>query len=275
MFSRPEWEMIAILRLKSAYSRVPQCDKPRTINKSLGGIIPLLNNQRGKNNITGADQCADHKGKAFLLETPKREQGTKTSRLCWPALIALALLLAACEVTPGVDEQASSTNVQSLAAAPELPDTSDIKLEPGDKLHVMVYGEDSITGNYQVDTRGYLALPLAGSVKAAGLTPPELEKALNTRFRKTALHNPKVTVEVMSFRPFYVLGEVQKPGEYSYRAGLNVLSAIAIAGGATYRASTSEVLIQRAGTSTLKKFPQSPSVAVMPGDLVRVPESIF
>jgi SLBB domain len=70
----------------------------------------------------------------------------------------------------------------------------------------------------------------------------------------------------MSFRPFYVLGEVQKPGEYPYRAGLNVLSAIAIAGGATYRASTSEVHIQRAGTTNLQKFAQSPTVAIMPGD---------
>ena len=118
-----------------------------------------------------------------------------------------------------------------------------------------------------------MALPLAGSVKAAGLTPPELERVLEKGF--TSLRNPRVTVEVMTFRPFYVLGEVQKPGEYPYRSGLNVLSAIAIAGGATYRASTREVLVQRAGTSTLQKFPQSPTVAIMPGDLVRVPETIF
>jgi protein involved in polysaccharide export with SLBB domain len=72
-----------------------------------------------------------------------------------------------------------------------------------------------------------------------------------------------------------VLEEVQKPGEYPYRAGLNVLSAMAIAGGATYRASTSEVYIQRAGTTNLQKFPQSPTIAIMPGDLVRVPETIF
>ena len=118
-----------------------------------------------------------------------------------------------------------------------------------------------------------MALPLAGSVKAAGLTPPELEGALAVRFK--SLRNPKVTVEVLTFRPFFVLGEVQKPGEYPYRPGLNVLSAMAIAGGAIYRASTREVLIQRAGTSTLQKFPQSPTVTVMPGDLVRVPETIF
>ena len=166
----------------------------------------------------------------------------------------------------------SSANEQSLAAA---PNTSELKLEAGDKIHITVYGEDNLTGDYKVGTGGYVALPYVGSVKAAGLTPPELESALEARFRKKALRSPKVTVEVMTFRPFYVLGEVQKPGEYPYRAGLNVLSAMAIAGGATYRASTSEVLIQRAGTATLQKFPQSPTVAIMPGDLVRVPESIF
>jgi protein involved in polysaccharide export with SLBB domain len=197
----------------------------------------------------------------------------RSSRLSWPALAALALLLAACGATS--DLGVGPTNEQSLAAAPDLPKTSEIRLEAGDKIRVTVFGEDKLTGDYQVDTGGYVALPLAGSVKAAGLTPPELERALETRFAKTYLRNPKVTVEVMTFRPFYVLGEVQKPGEYPYRAGLNVLSAIAVAGGATYRASTSEVLIQRAGTTKLQKFPQSPTITVMPGDLVRVPERFF
>jgi polysaccharide export outer membrane protein len=185
------------------------------------------------------------------------------------ALAAFAVVLTGCGATSDIG------GVQSFADTPALPNTAEIKLEAGDKLHIIVYGEDNITGNYQVDTGGYVALPLAGSVKAAGLTPPQLEKTLAAVFSKTSLKQPRVTVEVMSFRPFYVLGEVQKPGEYPYRAGLNVLSAIAIAGGATYRASTSEVLIQRAGMRTLQKFPQSPEVAVMPGDLVRVPESIF
>ena len=186
------------------------------------------------------------------------------SRRTWPAVAALALLLTGC--SPTLDPN-------SFAAAIDAPDRSELRLEAGDKIHVTVYGESELTGDYQVNTGGYVALPLAGSVKAAGLTPPELERALAVRFK--SLRNPKVTVEVLTFRPFFVLGEVQKPGEYPYRPGLNVLSAMAIAGGATYRASTREVLIQRAGTSTLQKFPQSPTVTVMPGDLVRVPETIF
>lgn len=193
------------------------------------------------------------------------------------ALFALVLILTACgantELVPGLT--GSSSNEKSIAAAPDRTRTAEIRLEAGDKIRVTVFGEEKLTGDYQVDTGGYVGMPLAGSVKAAGLTPPEFEKALEARFRGSYLRNPKVTVEVMTFRPFYVLGEVQKPGEYPYRAGLNVLSAIAIAGGATYRASTSEVLIQRAGTTTLQKNPQSPTITVMPGDLVRVPERFF
>lgn len=209
-----------------------------------------------------------------MLEAPKQDRSTNSGRLTWPVLAALALLLSACGGTTelGLGGPPSSATEQSLASA---ADPSELRLEAGDKIHVTVYGEENLTGDYKVSTGGYVALPYIGSVKASGLTPPELESALEARFRKKALRSPKVTVEVMTFRPFYVLGEVQKPGEYPYRAGLNVLSAMAIAGGATYRASTSEVLIQRAGTTTLQKFPQSPTVTVMPGDLVRVPESIF
>lgn len=201
----------------------------------------------------------------------------RKSRITWLAIASFALLLAACgsPTNLGVGGATLGVNQESYAAATDTLKTSELRLEAGDKIRITVFGEEKLTGDYQVDTGGLVAMPLAGSVKAAGLTPPEFERALETRFRGTYLRNPKVTVEVMTFRPFYVLGEVQKPGEYPYRAGLNVLSAIAVAGGATYRASTSEVLIQRAGTTTLQKLPQSPTITVMPGDLLRVPERFF
>ena len=84
-----------------------------------------------------------------------------------------------------------------------------------------------------------------------------------------------MTVDVVSFRPFYVLGEVNKPGEYPYRSGLNVVSAIAVAGGATYRANNSIVWIQRAGTNAFAEYPQSPNIPVLPGDVVRLQERYF
>ena len=212
-----------------------------------------------------------------MFEMSKRDRNKDSHRLTWPGIAALTLLLTACSGTLdlGSGQPTTSTNEPSLAAATDGPQASEIKVEAGDKMHITVFGEEKLTGDYQIDTGGYVALPLAGTIKAAGLTTPQLEKKLEARFKGTYLRDPKVTVEVTTFRPFYVLGEVQKPGEYPYRAGLNVLSAIAIAGGATYRANTTEVLIQRAGTTTLQKLPQSPTVTVMPGDLVRVPERFF
>jgi protein involved in polysaccharide export with SLBB domain len=151
----------------------------------------------------------------------------------------------------------------------------DLRLAPGDKLRVTVFGEDRLSGEYQIDNGGSLSLPLTGTIQSAGLTKSELEQSITAQLKSQYLRNPKVTVDVISYRPFYVLGEVQKPGEYQFRSGLNVLTAIAIAGGSTYRASSSKVLIQRSGFTQEKEYPQSPSVLLMPGDVVRVPERFF
>jgi protein involved in polysaccharide export with SLBB domain len=177
-------------------------------------------------------------------------------------LVALLCLVGAC----------NNPNL-GTSAAPETTQ-AELRLAPGDKLRVTVFGEDKISGEYQIDNAGSISLPLAGTLQAAGLTKPELEQSITEKL-KSNFRNPRVTVDVTSYRPFYVLGEVQKPGEYQFRSGLNVLSAIAVAGGATYRASTSTVVIQRAGVTELKEFPQSPTVLVMPGDVVRVPERYF
>ena len=150
-----------------------------------------------------------------------------------------------------------------------------LRLSAGDKVKVVVFGEDKLSGDYQIDTAGFLSVPLAGTIPASGLTKPELEQALTTKLKGEYLRNPKVTVDVIAYRPFFVLGEVQKPGEYAYRSGLNVLSAIAIGGGVTYRANNSTVLIQRSGTTEMQEYPQSPTIPVLPGDVVRVPERFF
>jgi protein involved in polysaccharide export with SLBB domain len=177
-------------------------------------------------------------------------------------LVLLVVLVSACS---GLNSDVSEG----------LSTTSELRLAPGDKLRVTVFGEDRLSGEYQIDNGGSLSLPLTGTIQGAGLTKSELEQAITTQLKSQYLRNPKVTVDVVSYRPFYVLGEVQKPGEYPFRSGLNVLSAIAIAGGATYRAAPSKVLIQRSGTKEEKEYPQSSTVLVMPGDVVRVPERFF
>lgn len=170
--------------------------------------------------------------------------------------------------------QSSATPTTTAAAAEEGP-VDAMRLQAGDNLRVTVFGEEKLSGEFLVDPSGYVSLPLAGTTRAAGLTKMELEKALTKKLKSKYLRDPKVTVDVASFRPIYVLGEVQKPGEYSYRSGLNVMSALAVAGGVTYRASKSRVLIQRSGEKELKEHEMDPAVAVLPGDVVRVPERYF
>ncbi|MEP9376365.1 polysaccharide biosynthesis/export family protein [Aquabacter sp. CN5-332] len=170
---------------------------------------------------------------------------------------------------------ASMTNAPTATAEEaSLPATA-LALSPGDTIRITVFNEAQLTGTYQIDDDGFVSLPLAGTVKAGGMTRVDFERVLASKLKGEYLTNPKITVEIASFRPYFILGEVEKPGQYSYTSNLNVLSAMAVAGGPTYRASQNEVLIQRGGKGDFKKFPLSPTVMIYPGDLIRVPERFF
>lgn len=149
------------------------------------------------------------------------------------ALACTAVALVGCGATDSLGP-ATAEEQQALIASAKM--TSPV-LQAGEKLKITVFGEDRLTGDYQIDPAGSLSLPLAGTVKAAGLGKRELEQRLAAKFRGEYLRDPKVTVDVEDFRPFYILGEIAKPGEYPYKGGLDVMSAIALAGGSTYRAS--------------------------------------
>ena len=193
-------------------------------------------------------------------------------------LLCLVVLLAGCGGgSPGgqLDTSVVKNSARISAPGDQPRKNPDPRFAPGDKVKVVVFGEENLTGEYQVDARGFITLPLAGSIKAGGLNKPELEKSITKQLQRADIRFPRVTVEETNFRPFFVLGEVNKPGEYPYRAGLNVLSAVAIAGGATYRANKSKIFIQRSGSSELTKYPFSHTVRVMPGDVVKVPERYF
>lgn len=140
---------------------------------------------------------------------------------------------------------------------------------------IAVFNEPTLTGDYDIDPSGTISLPLAGTVPAVGLTQIELEQRLAEKFRTQYLRNPKVTVTILQFRPIYIVGEVEKQGEYAYKSGLNVLTAIALAGGATYRGSRDAVLIQHVDEREMKVYPMTSNILVLPGDLIRVPERYF
>lgn len=182
------------------------------------------------------------------------------------------LLLSACDGPLGGRGVESATPASPEAAAPV---ASEYRLGTGDKVRVVVFNESSLSGEFQVDDSGTMSLPLIGAVKAGGLTTRDLEKLLTQKLRGGFVRDPKVSVEVANFRPFYVIGEVEKPGEYPYRNGLSILAAGAIAGGFTYRASRSKVYIKRASEQFERELPLAPTTVILPGDVVRVPERYF
>jgi polysaccharide export outer membrane protein len=180
------------------------------------------------------------------------------------AAIAAAIQLAGC--APQVFQ---GNAVKTPAAVPEY------KIANGEKVRIIVSGEDKLTGDYLVDPEGQVAFPLIGKVQAAGLSPHQLEANLTAKLKGRYLVNPHIFVETLSSRPFYVIGEAKSPGEFPYKPGLNVITAVALAGGYTPRASDSYVYIKRASEAAEQKYPADPTVAIYPGDIIRVPERYF
>lgn len=191
--------------------------------------------------------------------------------------VLLMVTVAACADGPRKSAPAPTVPVQSAASAdaPLPPDADiDYELGSGDKLRVLVFGEQDLSGEFDVSGSGMVALPLIGQVRARGLTLSQFEDAVEEKLRDGYLTNPRVSVEVMNYRPFYIFGEVSEPGQYPYTSGMTVLNAVAVAGGYTYRANQNEVYITR-GEGDEVGYPASQSVKVLPGDVVRVPERFF
>jgi polysaccharide export outer membrane protein len=148
-------------------------------------------------------------------------------------------------------------------------------LGSGDKVRVIVYGEDDLGGEFDVDGTGIVRMPLIGAVQAAGMPVRDFEQQIAARLSQGYLLNPRVSVQVTSYRPFYIIGEVGKPGEYPYVNGMNVVNAVALAGGYTYRASDSDVFVRRNGSQREEELPANERTRIYPGDIIRVAERFF
>jgi polysaccharide export outer membrane protein len=159
-------------------------------------------------------------------------------------------------------------------SAPGAPSADGYRLGTGDKVRVTVYGEPDLSGEFQVDGSGFVRLPLVGQVVASGHTLREFEGDVAARLSDGYLRAPRVSAEVVNYRPFFILGEVNKPGEYPYVNGMNVVTAVALAGGFTYRADEGDVYIRRNGSAE-EEYPADETTAVMPGDIIRVTERFF
>lgn len=164
---------------------------------------------------------------------------------------------------------------RNLSALPPYRPSS-YTLGSGDQIRIITFGEDQLTGEFRVDDQGRIALPLLGNVPAATLTPTQLGQAIGDELkRKSLLRNPSVSVEVLAYRPVFVLGEVAKPGQYPYQPGMTVLTTVAIAGGYTYRAFDDYVGLIRTTGKTPEQGRAVPSAFVAPGDVINVYERYF
>ena len=149
------------------------------------------------------------------------------------------------------------------------------QLGPGDRVRVTVFGHDDLSGEFEIDGSGRLSLPLIQTVPSIGLTVSELEQAITDKLKPDYLRNPRVSVEVLSYRPFYIIGEVKEPGSYPYVNGMTVINAVALAGGYTYRARTNKLVIIRADDPQRARTPATHNTHVLPGDVIEVPERYF
>lgn len=148
-------------------------------------------------------------------------------------------------------------------------------LGSGDRVRVIVYGETSLTGEFFVSPQGVVSYPLIGEVQAAGRTLPEFIADIEGRLKQGYVNEPRVSAEVLSYRPFYILGEVTRPGTYPYSSDMTVMNAVATAGGYTYRANRGNVFIKRMGETNEQKIKLRPDTMVEPGDTVRIGERLF
>lgn len=150
------------------------------------------------------------------------------------------------------------------------------RLGPGDQVRVIVFGAEQLSGQFRVDDQGNVALPLLGNVVAKGRSPDELASDLGTALeRGKYVRKPSVSVEVIAYRPIYVLGEVNKPGQYPYQPGMTMLTGVAVAGGFTYRALEDRAADVRTVDGHAQEGRIAPSTLLAPGDVVKIFERHF
>jgi polysaccharide biosynthesis/export protein len=150
------------------------------------------------------------------------------------------------------------------------------RLDAGDEVRVTIYGLDSVNATYPVSDQGTISLPLVATIPVVGKTTPEVEAALTeVLLARDIVKQPNVSVHVVKYRPFYILGEVKSPGQYAYVPGMTVLNAVTIAGGYTFRAKKSKVTIHRRTSAGTVKGGGSPETLVMPSDSIQVDEKWF
>ena len=168
--------------------------------------------------------------------------------------------------------------VSAVTWAQQVPTTdvdSSYRLGAGDKVQIDVFNQPDLTGEYTLDGNGRFTMHLIGKVNAGNLTPTELEALLESKLKPDYLVNPRVSVRMQNFRPFYIMGEVKNPSSYPYVNGMTYLTAVAIAGGYTYRGKKDWVYVIRGDDPEREELKLDINEKVQPGDIIRVAERLF
>lgn len=187
--------------------------------------------------------------------------------LCAAIAFSLALALSACASGP-IGGSAEALKSADNAA-------QDYRLASGDKVHISVFNEANLSGDYTIGPDGQITLPLAGPVEAAGLTIPQLQQSVVKTLEHGYVQQPNVTIASVDLRPYFILGEINKPGRYSYEPNLSVMDAVATAEGFTYRADMSDVYIRHARDASEQQYDLNSTLMVQPGDTIRIAERYF
>ena len=183
-------------------------------------------------------------------------------------LFLAMFVLAACDSDP-------TPIVPTAAAGGGSPGDSN-KLGPNDRLRITVFGQPTLTGEYTLDGNGVLAFPLIGNVPANGVTTSQLQQAIAAKLKPDYMVNPNVSAEIVTRRPFYVIGEVQKPGNYPYVSDMTAVNAIAMAGGFTRRARKNDFYIRRLDKDgKAVRIEANAGTVLQAGDTLEVRERVF
>lgn len=202
-----------------------------------------------------------------------RKRATLSLAAVLGSIVALAGSMAIAQTAPVAPQTIPPSATEASDAAPS--GLFDYRLGSGDKIRVIVFGEESLSGEFFVGGNGKVSLPLIGEVQAAGLSVKDFQDEVQRIFSDGYLKFPRVSAEVLNYRPFYILGEVMKPGQYPYTNGLTVLNAVATAGGFTYRANKGRVYIKHTDETEERTVEIEGATAVAPGDTIRIGERIF
>ncbi|MCB2012425.1 MAG: polysaccharide biosynthesis/export family protein [Geminicoccaceae bacterium] len=189
-------------------------------------------------------------------------------------LFLLSFGLSACGGGGGASTDVPQPANPVGAAVETTLEAADYTVAAGDRLRINVFRHEDLSGEFELDGRGNFSMPLIGQVSANGLSSTELETRIEDMLKDGYLVDPQVSIEVLTYRPFYILGEVNSPGSYEYSNGMTVLNGVALAGGFTYRADQNDIILQR-GSANAPKVAVSVTTAIAPGDVVTVGERYF